>query len=114
MTKRTMFFAMATAVGLAAAGISSSIIIAAADSPAAATTFTKDVAPIMMRSCVECHRPGQLAPFSVLSYEDVRPWARSIKNRVTKREMPPWNLDPTVGSTSIALIQRSSFSPEST
>ena len=60
-------------------------------------TFTRDVAPIMMRSCVQCHRPGQVAPMSLLTYEDARPWARSIKTRVTKREMPPWNLDPTVG-----------------
>jgi hypothetical protein len=69
----------------------------AADATAATPTFTKDVAPILMRSCVQCHRPGQVAPMSLLTYEDARPWARSIKNRVSKREMPPWNLDPTVG-----------------
>src|SRR6185436_14451093 len=62
-----------------------------------AQTFTKDVAPIMMRSCVSCHRPGQVAPMSLLTYEDARPWARAIKTRVSRREMPPWNLDPTVG-----------------
>jgi len=69
----------------------------AADAVPAAPTFTKDVAPILMRSCVQCHRPGQVAPMSLLTYEEARPWARSIKTKVTKREMPPWNLDPTVG-----------------
>jgi len=69
----------------------------AAGAAPAAPTFTKDVAPILMRSCVGCHRPGQVAPMSLLTYDEARPWARSIKNRVSKREMPPWNLDPTVG-----------------
>jgi hypothetical protein len=69
----------------------------AADAASATPTFTKDVAPILMRSCVQCHRPGQVAPMSLLTYDDARPWARSIKNRVSKREKPPWNLDPTVG-----------------
>ena len=69
----------------------------AAGAAPAAPTFTKDVAPILMRSCVQCHRPGQVAPMSLLTYDEARPWARSIKTRVTKREMPPWNLDPTVG-----------------
>ena len=45
-------------------------------------TFTKDVAPILQRSCVTCHRPGQIAPMSLRTYEEVRPWARSIKTRV--------------------------------
>jgi len=60
-------------------------------------TFTKDVAPIFQRSCVSCHRPNQSAPMSLQTYEDARPWARSIKNRVEKREMPPWHLDRNVG-----------------
>jgi hypothetical protein len=80
-------------VASAAAGLMVSTSASAADTP----TFTKDVAPILMRSCVQCHRPGQVAPMSLLTYEDARPWARSIKTRVGKREMPPWNLDPTVG-----------------
>src|SRR5256885_4964164 len=87
-----------TVVTIACAGVlAGSSTASAADAAAVAPTFTKDVAPIVMRSCVECHRPGQVAPFSLLTYEDARPWARSIKNRVSKREMPPWNLDPTVG-----------------
>jgi len=60
-------------------------------------TFTKDVAPILQRSCQNCHRPGAVAPMSLLTYEDTRPWARSMKNRVSKREMPPWTLDKNVG-----------------
>src|SRR5262245_66683442 len=60
-------------------------------------TFTKDVAPIFFKSCAECHRPGESAPFSVLSYKDVRPWAKSIREKVVNREMPPWHADPHVG-----------------
>jgi hypothetical protein len=60
-------------------------------------TFTKDVAPILQRSCVRCHRPNQSAPMSLMTYEDARPWARSVKMRVAAREMPPWHLDRNVG-----------------
>lgn len=60
-------------------------------------TFTKDVAPILQRSCVACHRPGEMAPMSLITYEDVRPWARSVKARVVAREMPPWHLDRHIG-----------------
>src|SRR5688572_23566037 len=60
-------------------------------------TFAKDVAPILQRSCVTCHRPGQSAPMSLMTYEDARPWARSIKTRVVTREMPPWHIDRNVG-----------------
>src|ERR671924_1655556 len=60
-------------------------------------TFTKDVAPIFFNSCAECHRPGEAAPMSLLTYKDARPWARSIKEKVVKREMPPWHADPHVG-----------------
>jgi len=59
-------------------------------------TFTKDVAPIFFKQCAECHHPGEAAPFSVMSYKDVRPWAKSIKEKVVKREMPPWHADPHV------------------
>jgi hypothetical protein len=68
-----------------------------AQTPAAAVTFTKDVAPILQRSCVTCHRPGQSAPMSLMTYAEARPWARSIKSRVTAREMPPWHIDRNVG-----------------
>src|ERR1700694_1205700 len=75
------------------------VLLAIAASAAAqpAVTFTKDVAPILPRSCQGCHRPGQMAPMSFLTYQDVRPWARSIKQKVTERQMPPWGIDPHVG-----------------
>jgi len=60
-------------------------------------TFNKDVAPILQRSCQNCHRPGSIAPMSLLTYKDARPWARSIKAKVALREMPPWHIDRTVG-----------------
>jgi hypothetical protein len=60
-------------------------------------TFTKDVAPIFQRSCQACHHPGTSAPMSLMTYEDARPWARSIRQRVGNRDMPPWHLDKTVG-----------------
>jgi hypothetical protein len=60
-------------------------------------TFTKDVAPIFQKSCQACHHPGTSAPMSLVSYEDARPWARSIRQRVAARDMPPWHLDKTVG-----------------
>jgi mono/diheme cytochrome c family protein len=66
----------------------------AADAP---VTFTKDVAPILYKSCVECHRPTMFAPMSLLTYDDVRPYARSIKQRVVSRIMPPWGADPAHG-----------------
>jgi len=62
-----------------------------------AVTFSKDVAPILQRSCQKCHRPDSMAPMSLMSYEDVRPWARTIKTKVASREMPPWYIDRTVG-----------------
>jgi hypothetical protein len=62
-------------------------------------TFTKDVAPILQRSCQQCHRPGSIAPMSLLTYQDARPWARSIKQKVVAREMPPWHIDRHIGIT---------------
>ena len=60
-------------------------------------TFTRDVLPILQRSCQVCHRPDMFTPMSLLTYEEVRPWARSIKQRVEARVMPPWFADRTVG-----------------
>ncbi|HEU4390968.1 MAG TPA: alkyl hydroperoxide reductase [Blastocatellia bacterium] len=60
-------------------------------------TYTKDVAPILFQHCASCHRPNDVAPFSVLSYSDVRPWARSIREKVVTREMPPWYPDQRYG-----------------
>ena len=60
-------------------------------------TFSKDIAPILQRSCENCHRPKGGAPMALISYEDVRPWARSIKHRTSSREMPPWFIDKNIG-----------------
>jgi hypothetical protein len=60
-------------------------------------TFTKDVAPILQEHCQVCHRPDTFAPMSLLTYEEARPWAKSIRQKVLAREMPPWYIDKTVG-----------------
>src|ERR1700761_5558231 len=59
--------------------------------------FSKDIAPIFERACQNFHRPGAIAPMSLLTYKDARPWARSIKVKVVKRQMPPWHIDRNVG-----------------
>lgn len=63
-----------------------------------AVTFTKDVAPILYQNCVGCHRPGEVAPMSLISYNEVRPWAKSIQKKVVGREMPPWGANPEFGT----------------
>ncbi|PYR55561.1 MAG: thiol-disulfide isomerase [Acidobacteria bacterium] len=62
-----------------------------------APTFTKDVAPILYKSCTNCHRPGEIAPMSLLTFKDARPWAKSIRDKVSQGLMPPWHADPTHG-----------------
>src|SRR5262245_60342762 len=85
------------AVGVVAVGVLGfRFPLHAAPEPAA--TFTKDIAPILHKKCVSCHRPGEVAPMSLLTYEDARPWVRSIKAKVAARQMPPWFADPTYGS----------------
>jgi hypothetical protein len=71
----------------------------AAQTTGQAPVFTKDVAPILQRSCQSCHRPGSVAPMSLMTYQEARPWARSIKQKVTAREMPPWHVDRNIGIT---------------
>ncbi len=74
---------------------------AAAAAPANAVTFTKDIAPILQRSCQNCHRPNGAAPMSLVSYEETRPWARAIKLRTglgpKAGVMPPWYVERNVG-----------------
>jgi hypothetical protein len=60
-------------------------------------TFSKDVAPILQDKCQACHQPNSIAPMSLITYEETRPWARSMKNRVETRQMPPWHIDRSVG-----------------
>src|SRR5579871_4087192 len=69
----------------------------AAELASAPPTFTKDIAPIFQEKCQTCHRAGQMAPMSLVTYNEVRPWAKAIKQRVVTRQMPPWHVDPTVG-----------------
>ena len=81
-----------------------SLTLAAAATLSAATkektgsvTYSKDVAPIFNRRCIECHRPREVAPMSLLNYKEVRPWAAAIKEKVNTRTMPPWLADPIYG-----------------
>src|SRR5476651_2196746 len=64
---------------------------------AAAPTFNKEVAPILYKNCTNCHRPGEIAPMSLLTYKDARPWVKSIATQVSKGAMPPWHADPKYG-----------------
>ncbi|HUQ89696.1 MAG TPA: cytochrome c [Vicinamibacterales bacterium] len=86
---------------LMAASFGGVILFAAAASaqttPANAPTFTKDIAPIFQAKCQACHQPNSIAPMSLITFAEARPWARSIKNRVATRQMPPWHIDPSVG-----------------
>jgi mono/diheme cytochrome c family protein len=66
----------------------------------AAPTYTKNIAPIFNANCVSCHRSGEVAPMSLTSYKEVRPWAKAIREKVVKREMPPWHADPKYGEWS--------------
>src|SRR5215831_19688673 len=61
------------------------------------TTFATDVAPIFQEKCQDCHHKGSVAPMSLVTYAETRPWAKAIKERVILRQMPPWHIDSTVG-----------------
>jgi len=73
--------------------LAAAAIATAADAP----TFTKDIAPIFQEKCEACHRKDSMAPMSLVTYNETRPWAKSIRERVATRQMPPWHLDKTVG-----------------
>lgn len=95
MTSRVTWFASgAVMTALLAAPASAQ---AQSGPPAPAPTFTKDIAPILQRSCQSCHRQGEIAPMALTTYQEVRPWARSIKSRVVARDMPPFHVDRTIG-----------------
>jgi len=82
-------------IQLATAGLLASGLVMAAD--AGSFTFSKDVLPILQKNCQTCHRPGQIAPMSFLTYKDTRPWAKAMKAAVVTRKMPPWSADPHYG-----------------
>jgi len=69
--------------------------VMAADTPT--PTFSKDVAPIFQKKCQDCHQPNSIAPMSLITFQEARPWVRSIKERVATRQMPPWHIDRSVG-----------------
>src|SRR5204862_3060619 len=73
----------------------------AADAEPDTVTFTKDIAPILQRSCQNCHRPNGVAPMSLVTYEEARPWARAIKTRTglgpRAGVMPPWYMEKNIG-----------------
>jgi len=89
-------------LGIVWLGITSTVTNGAPQQPASATaaapTFSGEVAPIMYAKCVTCHRPGEVAPMSLIAYKDVRPWASSIREKVTSRVMPPWHADRQYGA----------------
>jgi mono/diheme cytochrome c family protein len=87
---------MVSRLVVVAAVLVSAVPASAADA-AKPVTFSKDVAPIFQAKCQECHQPNSIAPMSLITYQDARPWARSIKERVATRQMPPWHIDRTVG-----------------
>ena len=82
---------VALLAGLFAIGVPAASAAAAPAVP----TYTKDVAPIIFKNCAQCHRPNEVAPMSLMSYQEVRPWARSIKAKVQSGEMPPWGVGKT-------------------
>jgi len=81
---------------LLTAGLAVAVAAIASDQ-SSQVTFAKDVLPILQKNCQSCHRPGQIAPMSLVSYQDARPWAKAIKAAVTMRKMPPWFADPNYG-----------------
>ena len=89
-------WSVAAGVSLLGAALAVPVGLRAADQPRT-PTFSKDVAPIFQEKCEACHRPDSIAPMSLVSFADARPWARSIKQRVADRQMPPWQIDRAVG-----------------
>jgi len=82
---------------IALSGLLAAPLSAIAAEPTTTPTFTKDVAPIFQAKCEACHRPDSIAPMSLVTFEETRPFATAIKNRVATRQMPPWHIDKTIG-----------------
>jgi hypothetical protein len=83
---------------LAAVPLVTTILAAAPPAPPAVPTFTRDVAPILYKNCTTCHRPGEIAPMSLLTYEDARPYAKAIRDEIGEGHMPPWHADAPAGT----------------
>jgi mono/diheme cytochrome c family protein len=99
--RRELVIGFGVALGLCAAAGS-------AQANSAQPTFTKDIAPIFYANCVACHQPDEIAPFSLLDYESARPWAKSIREAVMSKKMPPWHAD----SSQVAYLNERSISQE--
>src|ERR1041385_4521510 len=69
----------------------------ASTAPKGQVTFSKDIAPIFREKCEACHRKDSMAPMALVTYAETRPWAKSIKERVVTRQMPPWHISKSVG-----------------
>src|SRR5258706_10696864 len=80
--------------------LSALVLFAAIASAQSTPTFTKDVAPIIYKNCASCHRPGDIGPMPLLTYEQVRPWAKSIREKVSLGQMPPWHATEPRGTFS--------------
>ena len=85
-------------VGIVSTSTGTSAEQYAAKPTAGVPTFTKDVAPILYKNCTTCHRPGEIAPMSLMTYEEARPWAKSIRDEVSEGHMPPWHADAPKGT----------------
>ena len=89
------------ALALGFGGVGLATVVAqgrpASAAPTAPVTFSKDILPILQKNCQSCHRPGEIAPMSFLTYESTRPWAKAIKSAVLTKKMPPWFADPQHG-----------------
>jgi hypothetical protein len=94
-----MLWRRLTLVALLAIGIAAMTVSmkATAGEDSNSVTFYKDVLPILQKNCQTCHRPGEIAPMSFMTYKDTRPWAKAIKTAVLSRQMPPWFADPKYG-----------------
>lgn len=97
MKRMVVLFMVCVFLTFAIVKISTTVLANGPERSRDKVTFSKDVAPIFFANCVECHRPGEIAPMSLLTYRDARPWARSIKEKVLSGEMPPWSADPRYG-----------------
>src|SRR5688572_13591614 len=71
--------------------------LADTSSAAGSPTFYRDVLPVLQKNCQSCHRPGEVAPMSLITFEQARPWARAMKSAVVSKQMPPWFADPAYG-----------------
>ena len=89
--------ALALSVFLTLTGLATAADLTNAAPAGKPVTFAKDIAPILQAKCQECHRKGSMAPMSLVTYEETRPWAKSIRQRVITQQMPPWHIDKTVG-----------------